>query len=147
MCFLLISWLLCKVKKFSNFKTWFKNFSTLNKNWVPQTTKLRFLVDVCKIQSHIKKSSFEKHTLVMLHYILVCPPSIRGKPKRSLHNLPQEKNGSKLNFIQKSLSWNHIFTRSWFYNHILIVFHCSLVCPSSTIENQKIFWMSLQEIS
>jgi len=38
----------------------------------------------------------------MFHYILVCPSSIRGKPKRSLHNLPKKNNGSKLNFIQES---------------------------------------------
>jgi hypothetical protein len=38
----------------------------------------------------------------MFHYILVCPSSKRGKPKRSLHNLPKENNGFKLNFIQQS---------------------------------------------
>jgi hypothetical protein len=38
----------------------------------------------------------------MPHYILVCPSFIRGKPKRSLHNLPQENNSFKLNFIQES---------------------------------------------
>jgi hypothetical protein len=38
----------------------------------------------------------------MFHYILVCPSSIRGKPKRSLHNLPKKNNGFKLNFIQES---------------------------------------------
>jgi len=51
---------------------------------------------------YINKSSFERQTLVMLHYILVCPSYIRGKPKRSLHNLPQENNSFKLNFIQES---------------------------------------------
>ncbi len=54
------------------------------------------------LQSYINKSSFERHTLVMPHYILVCPSFIRGKPKRSLHNLPQENNSFKLNFIQES---------------------------------------------
>jgi hypothetical protein len=38
----------------------------------------------------------------MLYYILVCPSSIRGKPKKSLHILPQENNSFKLNFIQES---------------------------------------------
>jgi hypothetical protein len=38
----------------------------------------------------------------MFHYILVCPSSLRGKLKRSLHNLPKENNGFKLNFIQES---------------------------------------------
>jgi hypothetical protein len=38
----------------------------------------------------------------MFHYILVSPSSIRGKSKRSLHNLPKENNGFKLNFIQES---------------------------------------------
>jgi hypothetical protein len=38
----------------------------------------------------------------MFHYYLVCPSSIRGKPKRSLHNLPKENNGFKFNFIQES---------------------------------------------
>jgi len=33
---------------------------------------------------------------------LVCPSSIRGKPKISLHNLPQENNSFKLSFIQES---------------------------------------------
>ncbi len=90
----------------------------------------------------------------MFHYILVCLSSIRGKPKRSLHNLPKENNGFRLNFIRKILRkkvvtkkayHETIFIRSWFYNHILIVLHCSLVCPSSTKENQKIFWMSLHK--
>jgi hypothetical protein len=54
------------------------------------------------LQSYINKSSFERHTLVMPQYILVCPSFIRGKPKRSLHNLPQENNSFKLNFIQES---------------------------------------------
>jgi hypothetical protein len=38
----------------------------------------------------------------MFHYILVCPSSLRGKLKRSLHNLPKKNNGFKLNFIQES---------------------------------------------
>jgi hypothetical protein len=106
------------------------------------------------LQSYNNRSSFGRHTLVMFHYILVSPSSIRGKSKRSLHNLPKENNGFKLNFIQESsrkksckesLSWKHIFIRSWFYNHTLIVLHCSLVCPSSTMESQKMFWMSLHK--
>jgi hypothetical protein len=38
----------------------------------------------------------------MFDYILVCPSFIRGKPKRSLHNLPKENNGFRLNFNQES---------------------------------------------
>jgi hypothetical protein len=38
----------------------------------------------------------------MLHHLLVCPSSRRGKPKRSLHNFPRENNGFRLNFIQES---------------------------------------------
>jgi len=52
--------------------------------------------------SYINKSSFERHTLVMFHYILVFPSSIRGKPKRSFHNLSQENKSFKLNFIEES---------------------------------------------
>ncbi len=67
-----------------------------------KTQVLSGCMHIIILQTYINRSSFERHTLVMFHYILVCPSSKRGKPKRSLHNLPKENNGFKLNFIQQS---------------------------------------------
>ncbi len=56
----------------------------------------------------------------MFHYILVWPSSIRGKPKRGLHNLPKENNGFKLNFIQES-SRKKVVAKKAYHENIFLL--------------------------
>jgi hypothetical protein len=63
----------------------------------------------------------------MFHYILVSPSSIRRKSKKSLHNLPKENNGFKLNFIQES-SRKKVVGKKAYYESIF-----SLGLDSTTI--------------
>jgi len=117
--------LLCIVESFSNFKTWLNNFSTLSEIKVLQTTKLKSLVDV-QLHSKVLFTFWTTHNSAFGNYI---------------------QNKSKTNW--DSYNTSHSFTiMQWqilIPKHTLVMFHFNLVCPSSTMENQRKFQMFLHK--